>query len=101
MKFAVRSLGALLALGWAGNAAAQIDTNPPLKNVLLLVDTSGSMEFAPDGSKIQCDRVDASLSGEPTGASTKSRWTQLVEVLTGDVQDFTCYTEDRRGAPFR
>src|SRR5690349_22595251 len=85
----------------AGGAAAQIDTNPPLQNVLLLVDTSGSMEFAPDGTKVSCDQVDATLSGEPKAASQKNRWTQLVEVLTGDVQDYSCFTQDRRGTAFR
>src|SRR5262245_43528966 len=85
----------------AGRADAQADTNPPLQDVLLLVDTSGSMEFASDGSKIACDQVDASLSGEPKAASQKSRWTQLVEVLTGDVQDYSCFTQDRRSTAFR
>jgi type IV pilus assembly protein PilY1 len=85
----------------AGRASAQIDTSPPLQDVLLLVDTSGSMEFASDGSKITCDQVDASLTGETKGPSQKSRWTQLIEVLTGDVQDYSCYTQDRRSTAFR
>src|SRR5882762_9504874 len=92
---------AIAAISIAGSARAQIDTNPPLQNVMLLVDTSGSMEFATDGSKIACDQVDATLSGEPKAASQKSRWTQLVEVLTGDVQDYSCFTQDRRGTAFR
>ena len=57
----------------AGRAIAQVDTNPPLQDVLLLVDTSGSMEFASDGSKIACDQVDGSLPGEPKAASQKNR----------------------------
>src|SRR5882672_10711258 len=96
------SLSAALLVSFAGTARAQVDTNPPLQNVMLLVDTSGSMEFAPDGSKVQCSQVDATLSGtEPTGTSQKDRWAQLVEVLTGDVQDYSCFTEDRRSAAFR
>src|SRR5258706_16262061 len=94
-------LAALASVTIAGRAGAQVDTNPPLQDVLLLVDTSGSMEFASDGTKVACDQVDASLSGEPKAASQKNRWTQLVEVLTGDVQDYTCFTQDRRGAAFR
>jgi len=85
----------------ADRAVAQVDTNPPLQDVLLLVDTSGSMEFASDGSKIACDQVDGSLPGEPKAASQKNRWTQLIEVLTGDVQDYSCYTQDRRSTAFR
>jgi len=79
---------------------AQIDTNPPLQNVMLLVDTSGSMEYASNGAKVSCDEVDASLPSEPKGASQKTRWTQLVEVLTGDVQQFSCYSQDRRSGAF-
>jgi type IV pilus assembly protein PilY1 len=83
------------------SAAAQVDTNPPLQNVMLLVDTSGSMEYAPDGKKVTCDQVDASLKNEKQGTSEKNRWTQLVEVLTGDVADFSCYTQDRTSDAFR
>src|SRR5438477_11383639 len=94
-------VAALASVTIAGGAEAQIDTNPPLQNVLLLVDTSGSMEFAPDGTKVACDQVDASLTGETKAASQKTRWTQLVEVLTGEVQDFSCFTEYRRSTAFR
>ena len=95
-------LAALLtALPYARPAHAQIDTNPPLQNVMLLVDTSGSMEYASDGSKVSCGDVDPTLPSEPIGPSQKSRWTQLVEVLTGDVQQFSCYTQDRRSSAFQ
>src|SRR5947209_7437962 len=87
---------ALAAASYAVRAEAQLDTNPPMQNVMLLVDTSGSMEFAIDGSKVTCDRKDASLVNEPaTGTAQKNRWFQLVETLTGDVSDPGCYTEDR------
>jgi len=85
----------------SGAANAQIDTNPPLQNVMLLVDTSGSMEYATDGKKVSCDQVDASLTAETKAASTKNRWTQLVEVLTGDVTNYSCYTQDRSSTAFR
>jgi type IV pilus assembly protein PilY1 len=88
-------------LALSGDARAQIDTNPPLQNVLLLVDTSGSMEFATDGSKVTCDQVDSTLGTEPKGTPTKSRWTQLVEVLTGDIQNYGCFTQDRASSGFR
>ena len=66
-------LAALAAVTIAVPAGAQIDTNPPLQDVLLLVDTSGSMEFASDGSKVACDQVDATLANEPKAASQKNR----------------------------
>ncbi|MET0596176.1 MAG: hypothetical protein ABW133_26000 [Polyangiaceae bacterium] len=94
-------LGALAGLLVSGTANAQVDSNPPLQNVMLLVDTSGSMEYAIDGSKVSCDNVDATLTTEPKATSQKNRWTQLVEVLTGDVTNYTCYTQDRSSDAFR
>ena len=92
---------ALAGISYASRAEAQtlLDTNPPLQNVMLLVDTSGSMEFATDGTKVTCDRKDVALTSEPATVATalaqKNRWFQLVEVLTGDVTDPGCYTQDR------
>jgi hypothetical protein len=63
----------LASMAIAGAAQAQVDTSPPLQDVMLLVDTSGSIEFAPDGSQVQCDQVDSTLSTEPKGASQKNR----------------------------
>ena len=97
---------AVVPIAVGGTAAAQTaDVSPPLPNVLLLVDTSGSMEYNIDGSKVQCKYVDASLSGEPAPGETsppqKSRWTQLVEVMTGTIDEYHCYTQDRRTNAFR
>ena len=92
---------ALVGFGLCREARAQIDSNPPLQNVMLLVDTSGSMEYATDGSKVQCAQVDATLTSEPKGTSQKSRWTQLVEVLTGEVNNYACYSQDRTSTTFR
>ncbi|HKQ69075.1 MAG TPA: PilC/PilY family type IV pilus protein [Polyangiaceae bacterium] len=97
---AAARVGALASVFLGGEAMAQLDTNPPLQNVMLLVDTSGSMAFANDGSKVRCAEVDATLAEEPKGTSQKDRWTQLVEVLTGDVQGFNCYAQDRASAAF-
>lgn len=92
---------ALGAMTLSGVARAQVDIEPPLPNVLLLVDTSGSMDYKIDGSKVACTHVDPSLTGEPTNYnSEKSRWTQLVEVLTGDVQNYSCYSQDRSSLAF-
>ena len=50
IRGALRLGAALVALGTTSSAWAQIDIAPPLPNVLLLVDTSGSMEYLPDGT---------------------------------------------------
>jgi type IV pilus assembly protein PilY1 len=95
------ALSALFCFLASNEAGAQVDSNQPLPNIMLLVDTSGSMEYAVDGSKIACDQVDATLTTETKAASQKNRWTQLVEVLTGDVADYSCYTQDRNSTAFR
>src|SRR5262249_18497185 len=87
---------ASVVIASAGSARAQLDVNPPLPDIMLLVDTSGSMEFNLDGSKVTCDYADS----ETTGASQKSRWTQLVEVMTGDVLSYRCYSQDRTTTAF-
>ena len=46
---------ALASLSIAGSARAQIDTNPPLQNVMLLVDTSGSMGYGREGQKTKLE----------------------------------------------
>ncbi|MCC6528555.1 MAG: hypothetical protein IT373_38265 [Polyangiaceae bacterium] len=83
------ALGASLA---APSALAQQDINPPLPNVLLLVDTSGSMEYMPDGS------LPANCT--PGATSDENRWTTLVEVLTGTVKNRSCYRQSRFSTPF-
>jgi type IV pilus assembly protein PilY1 len=79
-----------LALGLtASRAGAQADLNPPLPNVLLLVDTSGSMEYKTDGTTVTCS------PGNTAGVNDKSRWTDLVEVLTGTIDQYSCQTINR------
>jgi type IV pilus assembly protein PilY1 len=82
-------------MAWAGASSAQVDVNPPLPNTLLLVDTSGSMEFM--------SAQDAYPTCDPTGTnpSQRSRWLELVEVLTGSVQDYRCQSVDRSTGAFR
>jgi type IV pilus assembly protein PilY1 len=75
-------------------ANAQIDSNPPLPNVLLLVDSSGSMEYMPDGTlPATCDPANTS--------SDLNRWAALVEVLTGTVQQRSCEAVNRNSAAFQ
>src|SRR5262245_34089793 len=90
-------LGAALVAGLlsaAGAARAQVDVNPPPPNVMLLVDSSGSMEYKSSSSSFPaCD---------PTGAtaSEKSRWVELVEVLTGGIENYRCQSLDRTSTAF-
>jgi type IV pilus assembly protein PilY1 len=91
----VAAFAAAGVLGLSGLARAQTDVNPPLPNVMLLVDTSGSMEYKSSSSDYPtCD---------PTGAtpSEKSRWIDLLSVLTGSIQDYRCYSEDRSSLAFK
>lgn len=82
-------------------AWAQADTNPPLPNALLLVDTSGSMEYliSPNGAGAPqlpvCNPANALLQND------QNRWATLVSVLTGEIQNFTCSPIDRNTAAFQ
>jgi type IV pilus assembly protein PilY1 len=80
--------GAVLA---SGDARAQQagTSSAPLPNVLLLVDTSGSMERNTDDSLPKC------TPGTLT-APTPNRWGMLLQALTGNVQPFySCYDQSR------
>ena len=75
-------------------ASAQSDISGASPNVLLLVDTSGSMEYMTSSTnQPNCD---------PTGntPSDKSRWVNLVEVLTGSINNYRCVAVDRSSTPF-
>lgn len=63
-------------------------------NVLLIVDTSGSMEYKTgEASFPVCD---------PTGgvSSERSRWIEVVEVLTGSIDDYRCDALNRQSGSF-
>lgn len=87
------ALGSVLVVSTvAGSAVAQFDVAPPLPNVMLLVDTSGSMEKMTDGSLPE--------SCEPNGTSDLNRWGTLTEVLTGTVQNRGCFKQKRSSPDF-
>lgn len=70
------------SFGWANEALAQsTDDNPPLPNVLLLVDTSGSMEYAIDGTLPTVTNDCTTMAPSPYS----SRWHELLMVMTGNV----------------
>ncbi len=85
--FAAATLG-------ARNARAQADINPPLPNVVLLVDTSGSMEEMSDGT------LPKTCSESSGTTSDMNKWTTLLEVLTGTVKGRTCYKMERNTSEF-
>ncbi len=81
-------------------AFAQADLTPPLPNVLLLIDTSGSMEYMADGTMPLVGADKKCLPPVP-GGTNLNRWATLVSVLTGTIQDFSCVAVPRDNtAPF-
>jgi type IV pilus assembly protein PilY1 len=89
------ALGTAAVLGFAARASAQTEAQKPAPNVLLLVDTSGSMEYKTDGTLPKCTPGNT----DPT-QSEKSRWINLVEVLTGTFNNYSCWSEDRSSGAF-
>jgi len=86
--------GALALSLYSGRSAAQSEVQKPSPNVLLLVDSSGSMEFKTDGDFPTCTPGNTALS-------QKSRWIDLVEVLTGEFEGYSCWAQPRNTAAFR
>ncbi|MBX3269715.1 MAG: hypothetical protein KF729_05615 [Sandaracinaceae bacterium] len=97
LYFSIATL--LLGLG-AGPAAAQV-TDPDIRNirpvVMLLVDTSGSMERMNGGA----DAALPSCSGSTAGVNQRNRWHMMVESLTGTWSDsnYYCRTVSRSTLP--
>ncbi|MCC6552914.1 MAG: hypothetical protein IT372_07825 [Polyangiaceae bacterium] len=94
-RYSFTTAAAALALLHARAAPAQMDVDPPLPDVLLLLDTSGSMERTVSGATPSC----APLSAPPP-ESERSRWTNVVEALTGPVQEFSCLSLPRTSSAF-
>ncbi|HEX4335100.1 MAG TPA: hypothetical protein VH062_04255 [Polyangiaceae bacterium] len=63
-------------------------------NVLLLVDTSGSMEWKSSGDVSPvCDPTNPNTTVSST--NEKSRWIELVETLSGTIDNYSCYAQKR------
>jgi type IV pilus assembly protein PilY1 len=68
--------------------------------VMLLVDTSGSMERLP-ATSASTESPLPTCTGNPTqDVSQKNRWALTLEALTGSFQNFSCRTQDRTLAPY-
>jgi type IV pilus assembly protein PilY1 len=86
------SAGLALVAGPSVARAQQVDTNPPLPNVLLLVDNSGSMERMIDAgtqeaeSACNCTDTGGTITCNWTpagGGVAANRWNTLLQALTG------------------
>lgn len=110
---ALLGAAAIGALCTSGDANAQIagSTARPLPNVLLLVDTSGSMERMVDNSLPAQNRDPVSgltiatpplNACAPGTASNPNRWGMLLQALTGNMQPYySCDVVDRTSAAFK
>jgi type IV pilus assembly protein PilY1 len=107
----------LAASALAGDAFAKqpkATATPPLPNVMLLMDTSGSMESMIDGSDPEANadvgHCPAPLlsactldSATTTGLATcPNRWGTVLQSMTGNfTQGYRCYKDDRSSAIFK
>jgi type IV pilus assembly protein PilY1 len=88
------TIAALLALGCVyapSLARAQTDVTPPLPNVLILLDTSGSMERRPDGTL-------PPVGIGATSTTERNRWVQALEVLGGSISGYQMLGVKRDGS---
>jgi type IV pilus assembly protein PilY1 len=108
---AASAAGAIVLAAAAGARAQQTDTNPPLPNVLLLLDTSGSMErmvngHTPEVDGNACNCTDNGPGRAPScpGWNTTpvaappnpNRWNIVQTSLTGSLQTgFNCVAMPR------
>jgi type IV pilus assembly protein PilY1 len=92
--------GSLLALLLSpAPALAQADITPPPPNVLLLVDTSGSMDYKTGSDSFPtCHYAGTSVTAQ---TSERSRWIDLVEVLSGSISGYDCQKLDRNSTTFK
>src|SRR5690606_1348691 len=74
-------------------SAQDADKKP---NILLVVDTSGSMEY-----ETGRDTYPTCYPAEPDPTQhTKSRWIEVLEVLTGSINNYACAAVDRSSSNF-
>src|SRR6202142_886381 len=92
-RLAPAPVAAALVLAAANAGAQQVDVNPPLPNVLLLIDNSGSMERMIDGTLPESTPQNACNCDPASGACNwaaqpaPNRWGVMVQSLTGSFQN--------------
>jgi type IV pilus assembly protein PilY1 len=79
---------------------AQADTNPPLPNAMLLIDSSGSMEYTMGLDKTGKPALPKCANGDPNGINEQNRWATLATVLTGEIPQFACVAQSRSDPAF-
>ena len=80
--------------------AGTTDVSPPLPNVLILLDSSGSMERLPNG-KLPTKDDGSAMSQGSVATVAKTRWVDAVEVLGGQIKGYQLFAEDRSLDDFR
>ena len=100
---AIAATGGVVLCAIAHDARAQaIDENPPLPNVLVLLDNSGSMERMIDGSLVEANSAHLSPSSVciPGAQASPNRWGIAMQALTGDITPYySCLSEPRTTTP--
>ncbi len=89
------ALGSIALLATTAHAQTEgPDVVAQQPNVLLLVDTSGSMEWKSSGDVSPvCDPTNPNTATQAT--NEKSRWIELVETLSGTIDNYSCYAQPR------
>ncbi|NDC38688.1 MAG: hypothetical protein EBZ48_11630 [Proteobacteria bacterium] len=78
-------------------AAQEPDIREIRPAVMLLVDSSGSMNYDMRSGSTTATSFAPTCTGNATAAgSTRSRWTAMVEALTGTFSGYYCTTVNRR-----
>jgi type IV pilus assembly protein PilY1 len=90
------SLGTADALAQSG----PLDARNIKPAVMLLVDTSGSMERLPATATLDESPLPTCTGNTAQDSLQKNRWALTLEALTGSFQSFTCRETDRTSAPF-
>ncbi len=112
LAISIAAFSALASLAETSAQAQQLDINPPIPNVLLLIDTSGSMENMINGKRPEAadavkDPVTNALGSaactpaSPMAAHKMNRWATLLSVLTGTINNFSCVAVNRSSAAFK
>jgi type IV pilus assembly protein PilY1 len=109
-SFTAAAAAVALIAAAPGARAQQTDTNPPLPNVMLLIDNSGSMERMIDGNTPETDGNSCNCTDNGSGTITcpgwttsplpappaANRWNVVQTALTGSLQSgFNCVAMPR------
>ena len=104
-RLAAVTVGAVVAAATFTRSATAQSAGPDVAvvspNVMLLVDTSGSMELKSTGSGLPACVPDTPNTGSPSDQNEKSRWINLIEVLSGTIENYSCYSQSKSSPEFK